>query len=462
MHLKEKLISAAVLLLATTGLIYGGSLEMKEKTTETVSFSMFDRKDTIYFWYDDDRYSNYINSAAVAFGEREDVHVIPVLVSASEYLETINSASLEKKQMPDLYMVSHDSLEKAYLAGLAAEVEDVMGVCNELHFPKAALSSVTYRGKTVAYPFSYDTSALVYNKTYLEQWAAQIAERELLGDGREEDNPEESDSGIAVDAAVLEQKTLEYLETSVPETVDDILNIADTFDVPAGVEGVMEWDVADIFYNYWMVGYYMTVGGETGDDAMNISIDNVEAIRCLEKYKELNQFFFIEADQVSYQDVIRKFIDGKTVFTIATVDVVEQLEKAGENGEIAFEYGIATMPDVTQELKSRSMSVTETIAINGYSVNKEIANRFAAYLTDECADSLYEKTAHAPARLNTNVDNEALQIFKAEYTDSIPLPKMMNTANYWMLLERAFTKVWNDEDATALLQELAIIISGQV
>lgn len=46
------------------------------------------------------------------------------------------------------------------------------------------------------------------------------------------------------------------------------MNIADTFDAPEGVEGVMKWDVNNIFYNYWIVGNYMIVGGDPGDDRM--------------------------------------------------------------------------------------------------------------------------------------------------------------------------------------------------
>ena len=106
--------------------------------------------------------------------------------------------------------------------------------------------------------------------------------------------------------------------------------------------------------------------------------------------------------------------------------------------------------------------MTDTVVINGYSKNKELANKFAAYLVDECAGTLYEKTGHASAALGADTENGALQIFKLEYEKSIPLPKMMNTGNFWMLLERVFTKVWNDEDAATLLQELADIIVSQI
>ena len=461
MHFKRRLIAVAAVVAMAAAVFYGSTLEMRNTGEEGRRLSWFDRLDTIYFWYSDESMTNFVNSAAVSFGEREGVHVIPVLTSDSEYVEALNRASIEEEQLPDVYIISHDSLEKAYLSGLAVEIDDVEGVCNESNFPAAALASVSYHGKQVAYPLSFETSALVYNETYLAQWAAQVAQKELLGEGTEDGEPSENSDGIQIDETLLAAKTEEYFQSAIPGTVDDILNIADTFDVPEGVEGVMKWDVSDIFYNYWIVGNYMIVGGDAGDDGNNINIDNPETISCLEVYKALNQFFFIESDTVNYESVIQDFMEGRTVFTIATTVVVKKLETAKQEGTLNFDFGIAMMPDVSQKLKSRSMSVTNTVAVNGYSQHKELANKFAAYLVDECADSLYEKTGRVAANLHADTDNGALQIFKLEYAESIPLPKMMETGNYWLLLERLFAKVWNGEDVTALTQELKLLLSFQ-
>ena len=460
MHWKKRLAAVVSLFALTAAILYGSTLEMAAEPEESGPLNWFDRKDTIYFWYSDASMEAFINSAAVSFGEREGIHVIPVLVSESEYLEAVNRASIQEEQMPDAYIISHDSLEKAYLAGLAEEIEDEAGVCSESCFSAAALSAVSCYGKLVAYPLSFETSAFVYNKTYLEEWAEQTAKRDLLGGGEEGEEQEDLDES-SLDEAALAAKTEEYFQKAVPGTVDDIMTIADTFDLPEGVEGVMKWDVSDIFYNYWIVGNYMIVGGDTGDDIDNVDINNPDTIKCLETYTALNQFFFIESDTVNYESVIQDFMDGKTVFTIATTDIVERLESARQEGTLDFDYGIAMMPDVSEELRSRSMSVTNTVAVNGYSRHKEMANKFAAYLVDECAASLYAMTGKVSANRKADTDNEGLQVFKAEYAESIPLPKMMQTENFWMLLERLFAKTWSGEDATALTQELEILISFQ-
>ena len=169
MHLKKRLISAAAVAAMAAAVLYGTTFEMSEADQEARHLPWTPRKDTIYFWYTDDAMTNYINSAAVVFGEREDVHVIPILKEDSEYLEAVNEASLHSEQMPDAYMINHDSLEKAYLAGLAVAVDDVEQVCDEAHFPASALSAVSYKGRTAAYPFFFETSVLVYNENYLAE-----------------------------------------------------------------------------------------------------------------------------------------------------------------------------------------------------------------------------------------------------------------------------------------------------
>lgn len=478
MFLKKRMIATAAVIAMAAAAVYGSTQEMSQTQDTGERLQLFRAKETIYCWYSDEALSGYINAAAVSFGEQNKVRVIPVLTSDSEYLEAVNQETLHSDQIPDIYLLSSDSLEKAYLAGLATKVPDTEGICDTDHFSRAALAAVTYDDKIIGYPVYFDTSALVYNEDYLRTWATQQAEKELsgssdndepVGEGEEiieEDSlPEDQTTDqVTADEAVVNALAEQYFAKALPSTVDDLLNIADTFDAPEGVEGVMKWDVNNIFYNYWIVGNYMIVGGDPGDDRNDININNPETIQCLEVYKALNQFFFIESDTVTYDSVIQDFIDGKTMFTIGTTDVVKRLEDAKADGSLTFNYGIARMPDVSAELQSRSLSVTGAAVINGYSEHKELADRFAAYLSEEYADGLYERSGKMPASIHAaeNADNGALTIFADEYADSVSLPKMLETGNFWMQLEVLFSKVWNGEDVTTLVQQLADNMSQQL
>lgn len=437
MHMRKRITAILLLVCMTAALFWGGRYRKDTSGGEASGIPLFSRKETIYFWYTEEDLADFLNSAAVAFSEERNVRVIPQLVSESEYLEAVNTASLHSEQIPDVYLLSHDSLEKAYLAGLASEVRDGGSLVNEEHFPPAALRAVTYHGKSVAYPFYFDTTALVYNRTYLQEWRKQQEEAQDDAEG---------------------ERLQRLMSAEVPQTLDDILLIGNTFDVPEGVEGIMKWDVSDIFYNYWIVGNYMIVGGEDGDGRTQIDIYNDRTLQCLESYKNLNQFFYIESDSVTYDSVVRDFLEGKTVFTIATIDIVQKLKEAAEDGTFPYEYGFAVMPGVSDTLESRSMSVT--VVVNGYSGHRELANEFAAFLTGEYSGQLYQRTGRAAACLDAG--QPELEAFLEEYSGSIPLPKMIQTSNLWIHLEVLFSKVWNGKDAAQLLGELSDQIQIQL
>ncbi len=451
MDFRKRLLAIFAIVCVMAGIVYVGSSGMQVQKAK--EHSLFGRdKETIYFWYSDEAMTDFLNRAAVSFSEERDVRVLPVLVSDDTYLEDINEASLLGEQVPDVYIVSNDSLEKAYLAGLASEIRDEAMICTEDNFPITALNAVTYKNKLVAYPYYYETSAFLYNKTYLEAWVAEQVTNMEEGDADSDTMDDEESS----------QVTMEQIENGIPATMEEVLIFASNYNTPENVEAVFRWDVSDIFYNYCFVGNYMVVGGETGDDESNISIYNEETKKCLEIYQNLNQFFYIESDSVTYESVVQDFIDGKIVFTIATTDVIAKLEAAKADGSFAYEYGIGRIPDPSAELAGRSLSVTNCVVINGYSEHKDLANEFATYLTGEYFMDLYARCGKASANYAANPENAALMMFMKEYENADSLPKMIQTSNFWIQLEILFSRVWEGGDADALLLELSDQIFSQV
>ena len=469
--MRKRLLAVLLVICVVAGMLYIGNERLTTGDREEER-GLFADKETLYFWYSDEALTDYIASAAVAFGEEKDVRVIPVLTSDSEYLEALNQASLHSEQIPDAFILSNDSLEKAYLAGLASVITDEDNLCTSNHFPDTALNAATCHDKLVAYPFYYETSALLYNKTYLEEWTAEQLKKaeeetteiplEEIPEDSDTDSAEEEDAEGEIVGEDLLTVTPQQIAAGIPANMDEMLAFADNYDAPENVEAVFRWDVSDIFYNYFFTGNYMVVGGECGDDEQAIDINNEEVNRCLQVYQNLNQFFYIESDSVSYDSVVQDFIDGKIVFTIVTTDVLQKLKEAKEAEEFPYEYGIAMLPDPSADLKGRSLSVTNCVVINGYSEHKELANEFAAYLTGRYYDGLYERTGKVSANLSANAGNEDLAVFMEEYKSAGSLPKMIETSNFWIQLEILFSRVWEGEDAAGLLKELSDQITSQL
>lgn len=514
MSFKARLLAVlviAALVVGSYNLGHQNNVNVQEQELQS-----YYQTENVYLWYSDELYTDFFTSAAVAFNEKNpDVRVIPQLVGGEEYLEQINEASINGEGFPDVYVASNDALEKASLAGLASKIVDEGGVLNAEHFPKAALDAVTYKDEYVGYPFFFETSILIYNKTYLNDWLIKVKE-----EGRKEEEQLtkeeiEAEGGVVEEGDGSGENVESYgpsydyatvtLEDLIPKTIDGIKIFADDYDAPDGVEGVFKWDVSDVFYNYFFAGNYMIVGGETGDDENNIDIYNENTIKCMNIYQNLNQFFSIDADSSSYDSMIENFIDGKFVFTIATSDVIEKLDNAlkestkknaedlsvfeqkegdlktsFERGELkedeynsklealraeitpVYSFGYARIPDLTDELESRSLSVTDALVINGYSEHKSAAERFAAFVTTEYADHLYTKTGKLSASYDANYEDERLILFQEEYAESIPLPKLVEESNFWVQLEITFTKIWIGEDTDALLRKLSEQITTQV
>ena len=479
MTLKKRLMMILVVALCAGGIYGVGMLGISvsrnaEETAE--DDSLFGHRETLYLWYTDEALTDYLNSVAVSYGEyQSDVRVIPVYTPGREYLETLNQASLNAEEMPDLYIVSNDSLEKAYLAGLASGVrppEDTKPL-DEI-FPETAVRAVTYHDRQIGYPFYFETSCLLYNETYLKDWArAQIeaendaaAAMEVQEDLDNGGEPEESIEGSQDDASedmISEEDVAQRVEQALPETIDDILEFADVYDAPEQVEAVFKWDVSDIFYNYFFVGDSIDVGGRDGDRSDSIHIYNENAIRCMRVYQNLNQFFSIDTTEISYDGVLQDFMDGKIVYTVATTDALKKIETAAAEGNFAYEYGVSMMPDVSGELGSASLSVTQCVVVNGYSVKKDMANEFAAYLTERATDTLYERTGKLPVYDSGDTysapDKEA---FLQEYMCSVPMPKMIETSNFWVELEITFARIWDGGDANRDLKALSEKIMSQV
>lgn len=489
--MKKRLMAMILIALAAAGVFAVGKagipVKEKEQQEETSLFSG-NNKDSIYLWYTDDALTAYLTSAAVAYNETHDARVVPVLESGLDYVETINQNSIESN-VPDLYVISNDALQKAYLAGLATEIEPTVDM--EATFVKEGLEAVTYKDKLLGYPFYFETSSLLYNKTYLrdlavtqltEEAAAQTAEAsketdsesqqtqtgsESAQSGQDTGTSETSESVVAEESEEesspfteeqIEAKVEEYL----PKTIDDIQTFGDMYDAPEQVESVFKWDVTDIFYNYFFIGNAINMGGECGWDTSQVDIYNLNAIQSMKAYQNLNNFFSIDTSAISYQSTLQDFMDGKVVFTVATSDAVATLEQAKADGTFAYEYGFTTTPSFKEDEPSSSLSVTNCVAVNGYSTKQEEANDFARFLTCEYNDILYDRAGKVSAQKDMEYPYEALQVFAKEYETSVSIPKMLETSNYWVKLEALFAEIWNGADANEELKTLSEQIKYQL
>ncbi len=431
LNVKTRLLSVLAVLALVLGLVYvavrGGS------NAGSSSELLFSRKQTINLWYTDDSMTDYLNSVCVAYTDSQSSYrVEPTLIDDTDYMQKVYDASVQGEDYPDVFIAGNDLLERLWLTGLATKVQDEEHFKDNHYFCQPAVDAVTYQDKVIAYPMSFEATAFLYNEDYLQSMA---------------------------DAA---GKTL---EETVPKTMVDVITLANDYDAPEAVSAVLKWDVSDIFYNYCFLGNYMDIGGETGDDTSQLHVYNQQLISCLQVYQQLNQFFSIDTSSDDYDSVIQDFAAGKVVFTLATSDCVQKIAKYCKDNGTTLNYGVTRIPDLTGDLKSKTLSITNCLVVNGYSDQQDAANAFCQYLLFSGMENFFEQTGKAPAVAGYTFSDEHMNGFYDAYTDSAPITKLRSASNFWMLLENTFAQVWDGQDPNEqlrqLCQDLLIQMTGQ-
>lgn len=412
---------------------------------------------SLVLWYTDDKLNAYLVEAAAEFEKTHNVKVTLQLVTAVDYIEHINTASISDLGGPDLFITSSELLEKARLAGLTVENDSFSDRELNNEFPRKALDAATCGGKLMAYPFYFETCFLLYNKGYVE---------------------------------------------SAPATIDEIREYAGNFEGGDGlekVENILKWNVADIFFNFFFISNYVNLGGATGDNKAEVQLSAEEVIQCLEYYQSLNEFFAIDADAVTTEEVLQEFIDGKIIYTIAKTDAIAKLDAAIAEGAVAevageeeegeesegegeeneggenegeesqgtapdssYFYGIAEVPNLTDELPTKGLSVTNSVVVNAYSKERPLAKEFAKYITYDKVDDLYSMANKMPVKVGVKYDNEEMTTLLVQYEHSVEVPKITDLSNYWIEMEIAFANIWRGNDVRAEIEAVDARIQAQL
>lgn len=370
----------------------GGRGKEQETTEEPTTTGRAE----INLWYTDEDMGTYMAAAAGSFGQNNQATVTPRRISAIDYLENINQQNIAETDIADVYILNSESLEKAYLSGLAAPLEKDLS-----DYPEIAASACRYQGTMIAYPVYFETAYFLYNKDLAAQ-------------------PPDSFQAI-IDFAASDEMAGENAE------------------LYQNLETVLKWNVLDLFCNYQFVGAYLNIGGADGDDRSIVDMNNEKVLEALSFYKELNQSLYFDGEEVEYASMLQSFLDGKLLYTIGTTDSLGLLQQSGMN------YGISAIPPLTDSLDSRGISVNYVAVVNPYSTVPELARELADYISDDYAEKCYELSGKLPCkRLNAYPAEEFVHVTDA-YEKSAQLPKLMDTTNFWVELEVVLNDIWKAE-----------------
>ena len=352
-------------------------------------------------WYTDATDAPYLEAAAADFHDRYGVQVVCTCVDDMNYLETINQANVDGNG-PDIFLASNDEIRKLRLAGLTTENPLYTDTFWSEHYPEAAKQASTSEGKQYGYPIYMDTCMMIYDTA----------------------------------------------TTTQPESFESLADFAVNFVDETNTKVIFRWDIADPFFDYLFLGNGAEILGENGEDTDTFSINNDTVIQNMSYYQSLHEYFSIDVDNSSYDQVKAELTNGTLIYGIVKTDVLRDMGSYGSS------YALCQVPALTGELSVQVPSITYGAFVNAFTKQPEYANLLGAYLSYEYAENQFGLSRKVAVRSDLNRTDGNETAAYAQYQNSTPTPKALENGDFWIYTEICFKNIWNGSDVTTELNGL--------
>ena len=390
----KRMGSLVVILLLILGLLYqavytpvvesGSGMVMSEENTQEKK-SWEDAEKDLLFWYTDETMEEYFQTCAADYYEETGIAVDVESVDTVGYMETIYQNSIDDTSYPDVYMAKNDSLEKAYLYGVAAVNPSVAEYGQE--YAGNALKAASYQGIMYGYPLKFNTPVFVYQTETFQE---------------------------------------------APVSIQAVLDYSSENEMGNNVGSLLEWSLGEEFYNFAFVGDSMEFSEEE-QGSLTVNCNQELFTEELTFMQSLAQVITIDADTITREQVLSDFNEGATATAI--IDA-EDLDK------ITIAHGVAVLPPLNDILEMRGIAETELLFVNQFSEQREEAEAFAAYVSLEAIDELETMTGYFPVKKMDTSDDAEKTAYEA-YEKALNMPGSMNADDFWKELQQKVISVWS-------------------
>jgi len=355
---------------------------------------------TVNVWYDNKDYERYLNTVASGLKAANNlITVNPVYIEAQDIIDTLYTETVRNNNAPDVYLMSAENSDKAYLLGLMLENDSYDDIYNENIYGKAAIKSASYKGKLYGYPVSFDMPVMVYNKKY----------------------------------------------ASSVDSYYEIKQISDNYQVTEenqNIKKVFDFDASDMLINYPYVGRYMNIGGDVSENADIFTIDELNFKRALKEYASLKNTFGIDRNESTHDSCLDEFTQNKLLYTIVNTSDLKKIDDSGVS------YGIIPVPYLSEGLESVPMSITTLAVVNPYTSDISVAKTVARAISYDYAADMQALSGHVSARADLikkgrKADNTDYNMLHDIYSDSIVKAKYVGVQNIYTRYEILIHQIWD-------------------
>lgn len=303
------------------------------------------------------------------------------------------------KLAADVLTLPHDQIGQAIKAGLLLP-NDLFHDETSASMVEAALKASSYDGILYGYPKSVETYGLFYNKDLMP-------------------NP--------------------------PQTWDDIIAFADTFNDPKKNQYTIMWEFVG-YYSYPFIGSFGGyIFGDDNTNANDIGLNSEGAINGFTFLQSLKKILPFNAGDVTYDVKTQLFQEGKLAMNID-----------GPWSVAAFKdqvnMGVIPLPKVPGGSPSLSFSGVKSYYVNSYS-DYPIAARMFAHFASSKENQLknFQMTGAIPANIEAGEapeikDDPITSGFFQQFQNSVPMPSIAEINSVWEPLRAAFITIWDDSN----------------
>lgn len=301
------------------------------------------------------------------------------------------------------------------------------------YFEQCALDYYAKTGTAVEVCYVDEKSYLeqIYDATMAEEdypdlyltWNDAKDKAYLYGVATEEEYP------LFFDTLVMVYQKENFPEA--PESISEILDYGQNNLLGEGVGNLLEWNVADGFYDYPFVGTEV----EWNETDYTLSTTYGEKYNDeLIFFKNLSETVDMDTNGMDREQVVENFNQGASLCAIIDSDDLSKI--TAEN------YGVCGLPMLDDTMPMQGIARTGILLVNEFSEEKDAAADFAAFVKNEEADTLHAMTGHISTSESVARD-ETEQAAFTQYQNSRIVPDAANAGEFWSEFTRQMKALWN-------------------
>lgn len=342
----------------------------------------------IICWYTGEENRAYFEACADDFEDKTGIVVNLQEQPSLNYFSEIYNAVKEDALAPDVYLLEADHLEQAYFSQLLEKNEYKESFVSG--FAENAVEAASRENELYGYPLYFHVPVFAYRTDYFE---------------------------------------------TAPKTVQEMIDYSVEHEPGEGVEKLLEWNLADGFYNYPFFGNAVEWTEEMGTLEWSYPEKKYEA--CKTFFGNLTAAIELEEETINSNQIVGDFVNGKTVAVFMDSDDIAKIDNTNVK--------IAKLPKLNEEIPMKPAAKTMLLCVNGMSDSKAAAAEFAAFVTLEKTEQLTELTGHVPVKENL-LTTEAQKKAFSQYEKAELEPDALNATDFWVKFQNEVLEIWNDAE----------------